>query len=146
MKRLSELIEGRPRVTLPASTSVLVAARVMNDYQVGAVMVVGDEGEPLGVFTERDLMVRVIVAGHDPARTLLEKVMTRDILTGSPEEGLLEVAHRMQARHVRHLPVLKAGRFAGMLSLRDLLRELLLDKTREVEELTAYIQSAEPPE
>jgi CBS domain-containing protein len=143
MKLISELLEGRPRVTLPPHSTVLAAARVMTDYQVGAVLVVDEEGRALGIFTERDLMTRVTVAGLDPSRTLIERVMTREMFHGTPERHLVETAREMQSRHIRHLPVLGNGRFLGMLSLRDLLRELLSDKTREVEELTAYIQSSE---
>lgn len=143
MKLISELLEGRPRVTLPPHTTALAAARAMTDFQVGAVLVVDEDGKPIGIFTERDLMTRVIVAGLDPARTLIERVMTREMFSVLPDRGLVETAREMQSRHIRHLPVLANQRFLGMLSLRDILRELLNDKTREVEELTAYIQATE---
>jgi CBS domain-containing protein len=143
MKLISELLEGRPRVTLPPHTTVLAAARVMTDYQVGAVLIVGEDGKPLGIFTERDVMTRVLVAGLDPARTLIERVMTREMFSLPPERRLIETAREMQSRHIRHLPVITNQRFLGMLSLRDILRELLNDKTREVAELTAYIQAGE---
>ncbi|TAJ17029.1 MAG: CBS domain-containing protein [Planctomycetota bacterium] len=146
MKLISELLDGRPRVTLPPHTTALAASRAMTDFQVGAVLVVDADGTPLGIFTERDLMTRVIVAGLDPSRTLIERVMSRDVYCVSPERKLVETAREMQSRHIRHLPVIANQRFLGMLSLRDVLRELLNDKTREVEELTAYIQATEIPD
>jgi CBS domain-containing protein len=69
--------------------------------------------------------------------------MTRDVYTAVPETKVSEVRREIQARHIRHLPVLQAGRVIGMLSLRDLLRADLAEKAQELEQMTDYIQRTE---
>ena len=145
MKLVRDLLEGRPHVTLPADASCLQSARVMTDHQVGAVLIVDEQNRPVGIFTERDLMVRVIVHGLDPATVPLSRVMTRELFCASPDQSATIAAQEMQARHVRHLPVVEQGRFVGMLSLRDLLREQLTVLSIEVEELTHYVHG-DPPQ
>ena len=145
MKLVRDLLAGRPHVTLPADATALHSARVMSDHQVGAVLIVDGDGAPLGIFTERDLMVRVIVPGHDPASVPLARVMSREVYWATPEQSLADVAREMQARHVRHLPVVDGGQFVGMLSFRDLLREQLDLLSHEVEELTHYVHG-DPPQ
>lgn len=72
MPELRSLITGRPVVTLPATASALDAAREMTRQKIGAILVVGADGRPRGIFTERDLMKGVVVAGRDPAAVRLE--------------------------------------------------------------------------
>ena len=148
MKPLSELIGGRPVHALPASTTVLAAARAMDQHRVGAILVLDESERLAGIFTERDLMVRIVVPGRDPGSVKLEEVMTRDLYTAAPHERVGEVAGRLQARHIRHVPVVQDGRVVGILSLRDLLAAHIEHKEREVDQLTSYIQQppeAEPP-
>lgn len=140
MKTIRELLSGKAPVALPGSTSVLEAARTMHAEGVGAMLVASPGKAPEGLFTERDLMIRVVVPGLDPATARLEEVMTRDIFTASPERRVNEVAREMQERHIRHLPVVEDGLCIGVLGLRDLLREHLNAKKDEVRDLTAYIQ------
>ena len=143
MKPLSELLGGHPVHTLPSSATVLAAVREMDAKRVGAILVLDAEDRLAGIFTERDRMTRVVVPGKDPGATLLESVMTRELLTASPEERLNEVAAKLQARHIRHIPIVEDGEVVGILSLRDLLRAHLELKEREVKHLTAYIQGEE---
>jgi CBS domain-containing protein len=140
MKPIAELIGGRPVHTLPASTTVLAAVREMDVHRVGAILVLDADEHLAGIFTERDLMVRVVVRGLDPSAVSLAEVMTRDLFTAAPTERVGEVAHKLQARHIRHVPVVEDGAVVGILSLRDLLAAHLEVKEREVEHLTAYIQ------
>jgi CBS domain-containing protein len=119
---------------------VLAATRAMEAHHVGAVLVEEDGNAAAGVFTERDVMIRVVNAGRDPSTTRLSEVMTRDVLTVSPDQRSGEVLRAMQQRHIRHLPVVENGQVLGVLSLRHLLRADLEDKKYEVEAITAYIQ------
>jgi CBS domain-containing protein len=143
MKKISELLTGREVVNLPTSASALDAARAMTEHHVGAILV-NDGATPrpgiAGIFTERDLMIRVVVAGKDVASTPLAEVMTKDVFTAGHEDRISALAREMQKRHIRHLPVVDGGTFTGLLSLRDLLREHLVETTGEVEALTSYIQ------
>jgi len=147
MKTIREVLTGKALVTLPSSATVMEAAQVMGQARIGAMLIVDEHGGAAGVFTERDLMLRVIVAGKDPDKVLLSDVMTTDVFTVSPERRINQVWREMQARHIRHLPVVENDKVIGMLSLRDLLHEHLDLKRHEVKALTAYIQGeGEGPE
>jgi CBS domain-containing protein len=144
MARIGDLLTGRKALSLSPRTTVLQAARSMAENRVGAMLVSEDDGSLAGIFTERDLMVRVIVAGLDPATTPLSDVMTRDVFTARPEEKVADMRREIQARHIRHLPILAPdGSVAGMLSLRDILRADLAQKAIEVESITQYIRRDE---
>ena len=145
MRVVGELLEGRPRVAVDGHVSVRDVVTRMAREQVGAVLVTDFAGAPRGIFTERDLMIRVVLAELDPAETPVERVMTRDVKFATPDEAIPDVAARMREQHIRHLPVLDGDRFVGMLSLRDLLSALLAATVREVEDLTRYVQMGESP-
>jgi signal-transduction protein with cAMP-binding, CBS, and nucleotidyltransferase domain len=140
MKTIREVLTGKPLIALPGSATVMEAALRMDKARIGAMLIVSDDGGAAGIFTERDLMVRVIVAGKDPHKVTLDEVMTTELFTVTPERHINEVWREMQARHIRHLPVLEDDKVVGMLSLRDLLHEHLDVKRHEVQALTAYIQ------
>jgi CBS domain-containing protein len=144
MTSIATLLTGQPVHTVLESVTALDAARSMAENRVGAMLVMGRDGRPAGIFTERDLMTRVVVAGRDPARTPLAEVMTRNMYTCRPEQSIAEVSRELQERHIRHLPVFDGSRVLGMLSLRDLLRYDLKQRAGEVAALTQYIQG--PPE
>ncbi len=139
MKTIRELLTDRSPISVPGTMTVLDAAKTMHAAKIGALLVDDAKGT-VGVFTERDLMARVVVAGLDPATTPIANVMTRDLFTAGPDERINEIARRLQERHIRHLPVIEDGKVIGMLSLRDLLREHVDVKRSEVQALTAYIQ------
>ncbi len=143
MKSIRELLTGLPPVTLPPTASVLEAAKTMHEEHVGAVLVREKGSNQLGIFSERDLMARVVVAGKDPTKVTLGEVMTREIFTVEPERRINDVARELQARHIRHLPVIENGEVLCILSLRDLLREHIAVKRSEVDALKSYIQGQE---
>jgi CBS domain-containing protein len=143
MKSIREVLSGGPVVALTAKATALEAARRMVEGAVGALLVVDGRSAPIGIFTERDLMQRVVVPGRDPAKVELQEVMTRNLFVATPDEPVTDVARTMQERHIRHLPVVEHGRVIGMLSLRDLLRAHLSEEHAEVEVLRAYIQGEE---
>ena len=140
IETIDKLLTGRKVVTVEESVSALVAARTMTEEHVGAILVVAPDGAPLGIFTERDLMARVVVPGLDPAATPMGDVMTRDMLTVAPNRTIDAVCRYLQERHIRHVPIIDGGKVLGLLSLRDLLRHDLAALTDEVEHLTEYIQ------
>ena len=139
MKTIRDVLTGRSAVTVAGSATVLEAATLMAGAHIGALIVVNSKGLS-GIFTERDLMIRVVVAGLDPKKTAVSKVMSPDVYSVGPEERINQVARELQARHIRHVPVVEKRKVLGMLSLRDLLREHLSVKRGEVAALTAYIQ------
>jgi len=120
MKRIAELIEGQTLTVLDAGDKVRVAAARMADANIGAAAVV-DDGRLAGIFSERDLMARVVAKGLDPDETAVGLVMSKELVVAEPRENLDEALVKMHSIHARHLPVVEDGQLVGMISLRDLL-------------------------
>lgn len=148
MPKLQSLLTGRPVLSLRQDRSAFDAAREMAHNRVGALLITDAQERPCGIFTERDLMVRVVVPGRDPNRVLLSEVMTRELFTASPERKVADALRDLQERHIRHLPVVLDERVIGMLSLRDLLHADLEQATTDLTETRRYIagEVGEPPE
>lgn len=105
-------------VAVPPSESVLAACRLMRDKRVGCVLVT--EGSRLvGVFTERDLLTRVVPAELLPDRTPVGAVMTKDVQAVGADEPVERVFELLSARRFRHVPIVEGGRPVGMVSLSD---------------------------
>lgn len=121
MKHIADIIEGRPLYHAESSESVRAVARRMSEWNVGAIAIL-DGGKLVGVFSERDLMIRVVAAGLDPEGTPIEKVMTKNIAVAEPVENIDDALRKMRSLNCRHLPVVDRGKLLGMLSLRDLLQ------------------------
>jgi len=140
MKTIKTCLEQqRPTVTVDVSTSVADAARVMAEHQIGAVPVIAG-GRLAGIFSERDVLTRVVAARRDPATTAVREVMSSDLLVAHPEESYCEGLKRMQQAHVRHLIVLdKDEVLVGVVSLRDLMAVDLDEKQEELTMLNAYV-------
>ena len=120
MKQIAELIEGRPLFHAESSESVRDVAKMMSEKNIGAIAIL-DSGRLVGVFSERDLMKRVVAAGLNPDKTVVAKVMTRELVVGKPEDDISAALQKMHSLGCRHLPVVDSGNLIGMISLRDLL-------------------------
>jgi len=118
-RSISEFIEEKPPISLPADLSVRDAAKVMAEHHIGAVLVV-QANELMGIFTERDLVNRVVARGLNPEITLLIQVMTRAPETVAPDQVLADALDIMIEKGFRHLPVVDRGKIAGVLSMRDI--------------------------
>jgi CBS domain-containing protein len=106
-------------VTATADESVVSVARQMRERRVGSVVIVDAAGSPQAMVTDRDLTVRVLAEGVDPADPVGEHV-SRPLICGEPEMGLDEAAALMVQHRVRRLPVVDAGRLAGIVTLDDI--------------------------
>jgi CBS domain-containing protein len=133
-----------PPPTVEPHVSVLDAVSVMARHRVGAVVVV-EKGTLVGIFTERDLMLRVVQGQRDIATTLVREVMTADVMFVT-EASTHEAASKvMLIEHLRHLPILDSdGRVLGLLSIRALLEERLEDLSREVSSMEQYMANDGP--
>ncbi|HEU5476734.1 MAG TPA: CBS domain-containing protein [Gaiellaceae bacterium] len=138
---MAKLVRGamtaNPR-TLRVGASVLDAARLMEEEDVGSIPVV-DNGQILvGMVTDRDIVLRVVAAGKDPGTTAVETVATRDISPASPDESLDEALQQMAERQVRRLPVIEADRVVvGILAQADVAHEAKAKKAGQlVEEIS----------
>lgn len=138
MKTMRALIEGRQPVAVEETSTVLAATRLMADRGIGAVPVLkGDR--VVGIFTERDVMARVVAAGRPPAETTVAEVMTTNLLTGDIDDDHRVCVGRMQQARVRHLLILEKGSFAGIVSLRDLQAAELDEQAETLNLLNAYV-------
>lgn len=106
--------------TISPDATVLDAARRMNEHRIGSLVVVDDSGKPVGIFTERDILTRIVAAEKSPSATRIREVMSDRLLTCSPETDVDQLRHTMRTRRLRHIPVIESGRLAGMVSLGDL--------------------------
>ncbi|MBI1740199.1 MAG: CBS domain-containing protein [Candidatus Koribacter versatilis] len=121
--------------------TVLEVAAMMVNRNIGAVPVLQD-GQLVGIFSERDLMSRVVVGGKDPARTPVSEVMTENPLTVEPKDSLETCMTLMRRHGFRHLPVCEGRDLKGVVSLRDILLHDLDEKDDEVRMMRAYLHSA----
>jgi CBS domain-containing protein len=121
MKAIAEIIEGHPLIHANPLDKVRDVARMMSDRNVGAIAVL-DSGRLVGLFSERDIMSRVVAGGLDPDATPVSQVMTKDLVVADAADSVPEALQKMNDCKCRHLPVIRGGHLIGMLSIRDLLQ------------------------
>jgi len=136
-----DLITNQDTYRADADQFAFDVAQAMVDRNIGAVPVLRD-GLLVGIFSERDLMRRVVVEGRDCRTTRVEEVMTEDPLTVSPDESLENCMLMMRRHGFRHLPVCDGKQLRGIVSLRDILLHDLNEKGHEVRMMRAYIQAS----
>jgi CBS domain-containing protein len=141
MATIRDLISNRTIHYVQPSQTVFEAASYMVDRNIGAVPVL-DDTKLVGIFSERDIMRRVVTEGRDPRTTRISEVMTTDLRTLDPSASSEDAMCLMQTHGVRHLPVCEGRTLVGFLSLRDLLRCHLDEKSGEADMMRAYIQTS----
>jgi CBS domain-containing protein len=127
--------------TVSPDTMVLVAVQRMNERKIGALLVT-DGGRAVGIFTERDVLVRVVAAGLDPHATPVNEVMTRNPVVIRPEATVNEAMRVTTGRRCRHLPVVDDGGLRGLISLGDLTSWVVRHQQRTIEDLHDYMSRA----
>jgi len=140
MSRVRDIIHNRDLFFVEEQQTVAQAARKMADLHVGAILVLKDN-QLSGVFSERDLMNRVVLACREPTNTPVGEVMTREIATVDDVATIEEAMEAMQTHNCRHLPVMRGAQVVGFLSMRDLMKYELVRKTEEWDHMRAYIGS-----
>jgi len=141
MLRLSDILQQRDLFSVEQSESVAEVARKMAGLRIGAILVL-EGGTLRGIFSERDLMTRVVVEERDPAKTLVGEVMTSDLATADYTATVEEAVELMHRHKCRHLPVLSEGRVVGLVSMRDLTSVELDQRAEEIAHMRAYINGA----
>lgn len=132
-------IKGPKVRTVGPSITVLEAAQVMNEDKIGS-LVVMDDDRLVGVFTERDVLQRIVVPCRDPAKTQVGEVMTTELVCCRPHTKLEEARAVMKNRRIRHLPVIDdEERLCGMISIGDLNAQLANEQESTIHVLEQYI-------
>jgi len=140
-RTLGDVVSGRDLLTIDATASVLDAVRLMTRNLRGAILVTRS-GRLAGIFTERDVMNRVVAQALDPAATPVSRVMTERLVVARPDESYHSGLTRMHLAHCRHLPVVDGDRVSGLVSRRELMAldaEVLEQMQERLEPSTLFI-------
>jgi len=140
MKTVSELLKAKPSrvVSVKPEDSVLDAIKVLARENIGAAIVmVGDR--LAGIFSERDYTRKVILNGRSSDTTRVEEIMTSSVVVVSPRTHCRECMALMTEKSIRHLPVVDQGRVIGMVSIRDIVGDIIADQDFTIEQLEHYI-------
>ncbi len=130
--------EGRT-VTINQNDTVYHALMLMANHNIGAVIVVDDDGQMVGIFTERDYARKVILMGRTSLETKLSEIMTRDVLAINPETSLEECMSLMTHWHIRHLPVVHEGKMIDLVSMRDVVEAIIANREDTIQDLEKFI-------
>ena len=131
--------KGTDVISIAPDATVLDAAQLMNERGVGGVLVIGADGELLGIFTERDVLRRVVAVGRSPADTPVRDVLTADVVTCVPETSVDECGAIMTNRRIRHLPVVDDHGLHGLVSIGDVLAHRVNEQEATIRYLNSYM-------
>ena len=134
--------KGREVVSVAPNAPVLSVARVLTERGIGAALVRDPAGALLGIISERDIVRGMANQGQGTTQLPAEKLMTRDLVTVTPQTRVSEAMELMTRRRVRHLPVLENGQLTGLVSIGDLVKLRIDEAEHEAAELKAYVVSA----
>jgi CBS domain-containing protein len=142
MKPVQDLIKGRDSTVFQVSpsTTVFEALKLLAEHGVGA-MVVMEQGKLVGVVSERDYTRKVALLGKNSKETRVAEIMTREVITVTPATRTLACMTLMSQKNIRHLPVLEGSTVLGMISIRDIMNDIIAGHEKTISELTSYINS-----
>jgi len=142
MKPVSELLKRRNSAPwrIGPNATVLEALQRLADYEVGALMVVEDD-RLVGVVSERDYTRKVALQGKSSKEIRVADIMTPDVMTVTPSTHTRECMTMMSQKRIRHLPVVEGAQIIGMISIRDLMDDIIADHEQTIDQLRTYIQS-----
>ena len=142
MKTVRQIIEPkRPRLlTISPGATVYDALKMMADNEVGALVVL-DQGHLAGIFSERDYARKVILHGKSSKETLVSEIMTSRVLCIGPDQSVDQCMALMTDKRVRHLPVLERKQVIGVISIGDVVKEVISEQRFMIEQLEQYIHS-----
>jgi CBS domain-containing protein len=140
MKTVQQLLQskGRDVYSISPDARVFEALKLMAEKQVGALVVL-EQGKVAGVISERDYARKVILQGKSSHDIPVREIMTAKVITVTPARTVEECMALMTANRVRHLPVLEGDRLAGILSIGDLVKEVIAEQQQTIQQLESYI-------
>lgn len=142
MRPIAELLKKREGTvySLQPQDSVFEALRRLADHDVGAMMVI-DNGRLVGVFSERDYTRKIALAGKSSKDTQVRDIMSANVFTVSPQTDTRDCMALMSQKKIRHLPVMDGGKVLGMISIRDIMNDIIADHELTISFLQHYIAS-----
>lgn len=142
MKTVQQLLESKRYsvVSVEPSTTVLEALQVMADKEIGAVIVI-DDGHLVGIFSERDYARKVVLQGKASKDTPVREIMTEKVVCVRAEQTIEDCMGLMTDKRIRHLPVLEHKKVIGVISIGDVVKEMLSEKEFVIKQLESYIHN-----
>lgn len=142
MRSVKHLLATKSTIifSVETNTSVLEALQLMMKENVSALLII-ENGQLEGIFTERDYARKIILQGRSSKDTPISEAMTADLLTVTPNDGIDHCMQVMTRMHIRHLPVMEDNKVIGMISIGDLVRFVIEDQKKTIEQLESYINS-----
>ena len=142
MKPVSELLKQRDGTLwhVRPDESVYAALELLARYEAGALMVM-EGGRLVGVVSERDYTRKIALQGRNSKETRVEEIMTRNVYTVTSSTGTRTCMALMSEKRIRHLPVVDGATVVGMISIRDILDDIIADHEATIAQLENYIQS-----
>lgn len=140
MKTVRHILDQKGRMvhTIDASETVLEAIGQLAGKGIGALVVLKD-GKPVGLFSERDYTCKVILTGRRSESTPVESVMSRELVAVGPDTPVDECMALMTEKRIRHLPVLEGGKLAGLVSIGDIVKDIISEQQVVIEQLERYV-------
>ena len=140
MRTVNELLKAKPArvVTVTPEMTVLEAIKVLAVEDVGAVIVMTGN-QLVGILSERDYTRKVILQGRASNTTRVEEIMTANVVVVNPRTKARDCMALMTEKQIRHLPVVDGGRVVGMVSIRDIVSDIIADQDFTIEQLEHYI-------
>ena len=141
--KLAELTKDKHDniVKIKADSTIAEAANIITERRIGALLVEGDDGEIVGILSERDIVRGMGPHGADLHDVLVSELMTRKLIRCSPSDTVNEAMAMMTDRHIRHLPIFDGDELVGLISIRDLMKCRIMEVQSEAEALRQYILS-----
>ena len=142
MKTLQQVLNDKKHkeiISIAPNRPVFDALVILAEYKIGALVVMQDS-RLVGIFSERDYAREVILKGRSSKTTQVDEVMTKDVITGEPNDLVESTLSLMSEKRIRHLPVMHDKMLLGMLSLGDLVKETIAYQQRLIKELEQYIR------
>lgn len=142
--KISQILQGKSinaLFSVGSGETVLDALKLMADKNIGAVLVV-DNDELTGIFSERDYARKIVLKGRHSDDTLVRDVMTPNVITIEPEQRLEDCMQIMSDKHIRHLPVMEAGKLIGIISINDVVTAIIRDQKTRIDSLESYISGS----
>jgi signal-transduction protein with cAMP-binding, CBS, and nucleotidyltransferase domain len=142
MRPILELLKKRDSTvwSLSPNDSVFDALQQLANHNVGAMMVM-DQGRLVGVFSERDYTRKIALAGKSSRDTAVKDIMTGDVISVTPQTRTRDCMALMSQKKIRHLPIAENGKVLGMISIRDIMDDIIADHELTISQLQSYISS-----
>lgn len=134
--------KGYDYFTVNPDATVFEALQIMADKNVGALMVIDDEGKFTGMFSERDYARKIILAGKSSKESFVKELMTTELYTIKPDATVLDCMAVMSDRHIRHIPVLDQNKIIGIISIGDVVNTIIHEQKATINDLEKYITAS----